>query len=115
MATASASAASAPASLTPGSSTFSIAWTCAFSAPPVPTTSILTKTDGVVHWRGSVQRRDKNPQTENIEVLASHCGLGFNPSAVIAIADRLQQPEGNWKPFDPRLPQRWMFPKTSLQ
>jgi pimeloyl-ACP methyl ester carboxylesterase len=24
-------------------------------APPVPTTSILTKADGVVHWRGSVQ------------------------------------------------------------
>lgn len=84
-------------------------------APPVPTTSILTKTDGVVHWRGSVQRRDSHPHTENIEVLASHCGLGFNPSAVIAIVDRLLQPEGEWKPFEPRLSQRWMFPKTSLQ
>lgn len=83
-------------------------------APPVPTTSILTKTDGVVHWRGSVQHRDSHPDTENIEVLASHCGLGFNPSAVIAIADRLLQPEGEWKPFTPRLSQRWMFPRTSL-
>lgn len=27
-------------------------------APPVPTTSILTKTDGIVHWRGSVQHGD---------------------------------------------------------
>lgn len=84
-------------------------------APPVPTTSILTKSDGVVHWRGSVQKRCAHPHTENIEVLASHCGLGFNPSAVIAIVDRLQQPEGEWKPFEPRLSQRWMFPKTSLQ
>ena len=84
-------------------------------APPVPTTSILTKSDGVVHWRGSVQQRGHHPHTENIEVLASHCGLGFNPSAVIAIADRLLQPEGHWEPFEPRLSQRWMFPKSSLQ
>jgi pimeloyl-ACP methyl ester carboxylesterase len=84
-------------------------------APPVPTTSILTKSDGVVHWRGSVQKRCVHPHTENIEVLASHCGLGFNPSAVIAIVDRLLQEEGDWQPFEPRLSQRWMFPKTSLQ
>ena len=32
--------------VTPGSSRETIAWTCAFSAPPVPTTAFLT-TDGV--------------------------------------------------------------------
>ncbi|MEM9501366.1 MAG: alpha/beta fold hydrolase [Pseudomonadota bacterium] len=83
-------------------------------APPVPTTSILTKTDGVVHWRGSVQcptkTSGKHP-TENIEVYASHCGLGVNPSVMIAIADRLAQAEGKWKPFKARPTQRWMFPK----
>src|SRR3989337_2013402 len=42
IATANASAASAPATATPGSSTLSMAWTCAFSAPPVPTTAFLT-------------------------------------------------------------------------
>ena len=82
------------------------------NAPPVPTTSILTKTDGVVHWRGSVQH--PQGQTENIEVRASHLGLGINPSVMIAIADRLRQPEGQWKPFAPRLSQRWMFPDTRL-
>ena len=66
-------------------------------APPVPNTSILTKTDGVVHWRGSVQSGGK--QSENIEVFASHCGLGVNPCAIYAIADRLAQEEGEWKPF----------------
>ena len=84
-------------------------------APLVPTTSILTKTDGIVHWRGSVQHpQADNAQTENIEVLASHVGLGVNPSVMVALADRLKQPEGAWKPFAPRLSQRWMFPKSRL-
>ncbi|MDC8754803.1 alpha/beta fold hydrolase [Erythrobacter sp. sf7] len=81
--------------------------------PPVPTTSILTKTDGIVHWRGSVQKPAPTP-SENIEVHASHCGLGVNPSVMIAIADRLAQPEGTWAPFEPPLAAKWMFPKTSL-
>ena len=68
------------------------------TAPPVPTTSILTKSDGIVAWRGSVQKA--GPQTENIEVLASHCGLGVNPAVMVAIADRLAQAEGAWKPFE---------------
>jgi len=37
---------------------------------------------------------------ENIEVVASHIGIGLNPSAWYAVADRLAQPEGGWKPFD---------------
>jgi pimeloyl-ACP methyl ester carboxylesterase len=82
-------------------------------APPVPTTSILTKTDGIVHWRGSVQKPSRTP-SENIEVHASHCGLGVNPSVMIAIADRLAQPENAWTPFAPSLAFQWMFPKTSL-
>ncbi|WP_422583236.1 hypothetical protein [Polaromonas sp.] len=31
--------------------------------------------------------------------MASHVGLGFNPSAWWAIADRLAQPQGQWQPF----------------
>jgi pimeloyl-ACP methyl ester carboxylesterase len=86
-------------------------------APPVPTTSIFTRTDGIVHWRGSVQHPDKaasGQPTENIEVHASHCGLGVNPSVMLAIADRLAQPEGTWQPFAPALVHQWMFPRTSL-
>ncbi|MEE4155119.1 MAG: alpha/beta fold hydrolase [Erythrobacter sp.] len=82
-------------------------------APPVPTTSILTKTDGIVHWRGSVQSPERtvsNQPTENIRVYASHCGLGVNPSVMIAIADRLAQAEGEWRPFEAPLHQRWLFP-----
>ncbi len=82
-------------------------------APPVPTTSILTKTDGVVHWRGSVQKKGEFP-SENIEVYASHLGLGVNPSVMIAMADRLAQKEGTWKPFKPSAMRRWMFPKLDV-
>lgn len=82
-------------------------------APPVPTTSILTKTDGIVHWRGSVQKPSRTP-SENIEVYASHCGLGVNPSVMVAIADRLAQPEGDWVPFEPPFAQQWMFPRTGF-
>lgn len=66
--------------------------------PPVPTTSIYSRTDGVVAWRCSVEQ--ETALSENIEVHASHCGMGMNPAALYAIADRLAQPHGDWKRFD---------------
>jgi pimeloyl-ACP methyl ester carboxylesterase len=68
-------------------------------APPQPTTSIYSRSDGIVAWQGSIQGPDHG-EVENIEVVASHMGLGLNPSAWWAVADRLAQPEGGWKPFD---------------
>ena len=81
-------------------------------APPVPTTSIYSRTDGVVAWPASIQKPSKsNPRTENVEVIASHIGLGLNPTAWWALADRLAQPEGQWKPFERRNAlQRLIFP-----
>ncbi len=71
------------------------------AAPPVPTTSIFSRTDGVVAWPASVQTPSRtNPLTENLEVIASHVGLGLNPSTWWAVADRLSQAEGQWKPFE---------------
>ncbi|HEY0845539.1 MAG TPA: alpha/beta hydrolase [Noviherbaspirillum sp.] len=66
--------------------------------PPVPTTSIYSRTDGVVAWRCSVEQ--ETARSENIEVHASHCGMGMNPAALYAVADRLAQPCGDWKRFD---------------
>lgn len=80
-------------------------------APPVPTTSIYTRTDGIVHWRGSIQAEDHG-ETENIEVYASHCGLGVNPFAVYAIADRLAQSEGKWRRFKPIGLAGMLFPRN---
>ena len=66
--------------------------------PPVPTTAIFSRTDGVCAWRGCVER--PGALTENIEVQGSHCGLAHHPAAVYAVADRLAQREGSWRPFD---------------
>ncbi len=68
--------------------------------PPVPTTSLYSRTDGIVAWKASIQKPTAvNLQTENIEVIASHVGIGLNPSAWWAVADRLSQPIGQWRPF----------------
>jgi len=66
--------------------------------PPVPTTAIFSRSDGVVAWQCSVE--PKTATSESIEVDGSHCGLGAHPAVLYAIADRLAQPEGAWKPFD---------------
>ena len=69
--------------------------------PPVPTSAIFTRTDGVVSWRGSVQHpRIGRDDIENIVVPASHIGLGVNPLVMLVMADRLAQPETAWKPFE---------------
>jgi pimeloyl-ACP methyl ester carboxylesterase len=77
------------------------------SLPPVPCTSILSRSDGVVAWRGSVQ--EEGPQSENIVVHSSHCGMGVNPVVMIAIGDRLAQKEGEWYPFRPEGWRRFLF------
>jgi len=78
--------------------------------PPleVPTTSVYSRTDGVVRWQASLIRR--SDRSENIRVVGSHCGLGFNLSVVYAIADRLAQPADRWRPFVPPLLVRAWYP-----
>src|ERR1700738_1977043 len=66
---------------------------------PVPTTSIYSRTDGIVNWRTCVLR--PSDTAENIEVhLASHTGMGVNTAALWAVADRLAQAEGEFRQFD---------------
>lgn len=67
-------------------------------APPVPCTAIYSTSDGVVPWEAC--REEDGPQTDNIEVQASHIGMGVNPLVLWAIADRLALPENRWRPFD---------------
>lgn len=66
---------------------------------PVPTTSLYSRTDGIVNWRTCLVRESET--AENIEItLASHIGIGVNAAALWAVADRLAQPEGQFHPFD---------------
>jgi pimeloyl-ACP methyl ester carboxylesterase len=81
--------------------------------PPVPTTSVYTKGDGIVNWKAALN--PVAPETENIEVDGSHIGMVFNPLALAAVLDRLSQPEGNWQPFDAAHYTHVVFPKTDPQ
>lgn len=76
--------------------------------PPVPTTSIYSKTDGIVAWQCSINPPG-HAHTENIEVHASHIGMCMNPLALYAIADRLRQAPAHWKRFDANGARRWFF------
>ncbi|MBC5767206.1 lipase family alpha/beta hydrolase [Ramlibacter albus] len=65
--------------------------------PPVPTTSVYSRTDGLVCWRGCLQ--DEGDCVQNIEVNASHLGMGSHADVMRIVLDRLAQPENKWKPY----------------
>ena len=52
--------------------------------PPVPTTAIFSRTDGICAWQGCVEKT--SAFAESIEVESSHCGMGHHPAAVYAVA-----------------------------
>jgi pimeloyl-ACP methyl ester carboxylesterase len=64
---------------------------------PVPTTSVYSKTDGIVAWKSCLE--ESSACRENVEIDCSHTGMGFHPAALEVIADRLAQPEGAWRPY----------------
>ena len=56
---------------------------------PVPITSVYSRVDGVVAWEACVDTTSAH--AENIEVNASHVGLGFSPDVYEIIARRLNR------------------------
>lgn len=75
----------------------------------VPSTAIYSRSDGVVRWYTCLER--PGPMRENIEVRGSHSGLGFNPAVLGAVADRLAQREGHWRPFRPPPGAGMLYPR----
>ncbi|MGO8876678.1 MAG: esterase/lipase family protein [Acidimicrobiales bacterium] len=65
---------------------------------PVPSTSIFSRSDGIVPWRACLDT--VGGPHETLEVTGSHCGLGHHPAALWAIGDRLAQPAGQWRPME---------------
>nr|WP_295772849.1 alpha/beta hydrolase [Rhodoferax sp.] len=64
----------------------------------IPTSCLYSVTDGVVPPQEATI--DGDPALhENIQVPGSHIGLGFNGIVLSIVADRLAQPENQWKPF----------------
>ena len=79
--------------------------------PPllVPSTAIYSRTDGVVRWHTCIDTESETH--ENVEVYASHTGLGFNPAAIYVVSDRLAQRDGDWRRFAAPMAMRAFFPR----
>jgi hypothetical protein len=69
-----------------------------FGDAAVLQTAIYSRSDGVVAWQSSMA--PSGPQSESIEVVSSHTGMAVHPVVLYAVADRLAQPEGRWRPFE---------------
>lgn len=69
-------------------------------APPVPTTAVFSKGDGIVNWQTSRQQPELAARpTQNIRVRGSHSGMTLNPVVWFLLADRLRQSIDGWRPF----------------
>lgn len=67
-------------------------------SPDVPFTSFYSRSDGVVNWESSIEI--ETDISQNIEIPgASHLGIMFNPISLYIMANRLSQPEDDWKHF----------------
>ncbi len=75
---------------------------------PVPSTAVYSRTDGIVAWADCLDIVDEHH--DNVEIYGSHCGLGYNPAAMVVIADRLAQSPGFWEPFEAPAPLAHLYP-----
>ena len=66
----------------------------------MPVSCLYSLSDGVVPPQEATMAGDP-ARHENIRVCGSHTGLGFNALVLQIVADRLAQPEGQWKPYQP--------------
>jgi pimeloyl-ACP methyl ester carboxylesterase len=65
------------------------------SPPPVPTTAIFSRRDGVVAWQTCQHGQQGSPSRRgvtDIEVSASHLGMGWNREVLGAVANELARP-----------------------
>lgn len=67
--------------------------------PPMRTTSIYSRSDGVVAWQ-TCRHAKRSRLVHEIEVDSSHVGMGWNRNVLAAIADRLGQPSGPWPRYE---------------
>jgi pimeloyl-ACP methyl ester carboxylesterase len=79
----------------------------------VPTTSIYSKSDGIVAWQTC--REAPGPIAENIAVRCSHLGFGHNPAVLWAVADRLAQDADQRQPFIAPRVLRALYPEDNWE
>ena len=69
-------------------------------APAVPTTSIYSRSDGVVAWQ-TCRHAVESARVQDLEVKGSHIGLGWNRAVLRIVGDRLAQAPGQWLRYAP--------------
>lgn len=66
--------------------------------PPLRTTSIYSRSDGVVAWQ-TCRHDNRSRLVQDIEVAGSHIGMGWNREVLAVVADRLGQQRGPWRRY----------------
>lgn len=66
--------------------------------PPVRTTSVYSRSDGVVAWQ-TCCHADRSRLVQDIEIDGSHLGMGWNPEVLRVVTDRLSQTRGPWRAY----------------
>ena len=67
--------------------------------PPVRTTSIYSRSDGVVAWQTCCHHK-RSRLVQDIEVGGSHVGMGWNRDVLAVVADRLGQKSGALRRYE---------------
>ncbi len=62
--------------------------------PPVPTTSIYSRSDGVVAWQSCIHDKPFM-RVQDIEVDGSHIGMGWNRDVLDTVTDQLRKRPGS--------------------
>jgi pimeloyl-ACP methyl ester carboxylesterase len=60
--------------------------------PPVPTTAIYSRRDGVVPWQSCRHGERRHSEVRDLEVSASHLGMGWNRRVLGLVARELARP-----------------------
>ncbi|MEO8889416.1 MAG: alpha/beta hydrolase, partial [Jatrophihabitantaceae bacterium] len=75
---------------------------------PVPSTAVYSRADGIVGWQTCVE--PSGAAHENVAVRCGHLGFGVDAATYWVVADRLAQPAGTWRPFEPPAALRLCYP-----
>lgn len=75
-------------------------WRRLCTPPPLRTTSIYSRSDGIVAWQ-ACRHPARSPLVQDIEVDSSHFGMGWNREVLDAVTDRLAQSPGPWRRYVP--------------
>lgn len=66
--------------------------------PPVPTTSIYSRSDGIVAWQTCTHPAGC-AQVQDVEISGSHIGMGWNRAVLRVVGDRLAQKPESWRRY----------------